>query len=127
MLALAGTGVVWGLLPFVILVFVCLRYGMKRNARDLGIVEELTLWSDEIRVERRDPDGRVRRWQADPWHVRLRLYENGPPEQYLTLKGAGREIELGAFLSPDERVALASELEAAIARAIRGDRSAPAG
>jgi uncharacterized membrane protein len=38
----------------------------------------------------------------------------GPVEHYLTLKGAGREVEIGAFLSEDERKALHGELADAI-------------
>ena len=81
--------------------------------------ERLTLWRDEMRVERREPDGRVLRWQADPMRVRLRLHKEAKVEDYLTLAGGGREIELGAFLSPEERVALADEIEAALTRALR--------
>ena len=32
----------------------------------------------------------------------------------MTLTGIGREIELGAFLSPDERVTLKNDIEAEI-------------
>ena len=57
------------------------------------------------------------RWQANPFWVRLRLDPDARPENYLTLQGGGRRIELGAFLSPEERVELAEELEAALRKA----------
>jgi hypothetical protein len=41
----------------------------------------------------------------------LQLYPTqGPVPQYLTLRGNGREVELGAFLSEEERVALRDEV-----------------
>ena len=49
--------------------------------------------------------------------MRLRLHEDGRIEKYLTLQGNGREIELGAFLSPWERETLHAELGAALAAA----------
>ena len=116
---ISGTPVFWGLLPFLLGALGILWLGLSRSDRDGRLVEEVTVWSDEMRVERRDPGGRVRRWRADPFHVRVTLYPEGKVENYLTLRGAGREIELGAFLSPDERVALADELEDALTRAIR--------
>ena len=55
----------------------------------------------------------MRDWEANPYWVRLKLHEaGGPVPKYLTLSGAGREIELGAFLTPGERVELKSCLEA---------------
>ena len=42
----------------------------------------------------------------------VNLYkENGPVDKYLTLKGNGREIELGSFLSPEEREKIYSQLK----------------
>ena len=52
----------------------------------------------------------MRRWHANPFWVRIRLREDAPIEKYLTLQGNGREIELGAFLSPWERETLYSEI-----------------
>ena len=36
----------------------------------------------------------------------------GPVPHYVTLSGNGREVEIGAFLSEEERVELFSELQA---------------
>ena len=118
LVALAGTPVFWGLLPFAGTAVGLLWLGLRRSDRDRRLVEELTLWRDEVRVERREPSGRCLRWSAEPMRVRLRLRAE-PIESYLTLTGGGREIELGAFLSPPERVALMEEIEAALTRAIR--------
>ena len=114
-----GSPVFWGLLPFCAGAVVMLWYAFLRNDRDGRLSEELTLWRDEMRVERREPRGRIRRWSADPFKVRVILHPDGRPENYLTLKGGSREIELGAFLSPEERVDLAEELEAAVTKALR--------
>jgi uncharacterized membrane protein len=117
--AVAGTPVFWGLAPFLLLAFGALWLAIRRNGRHLRIQERLTLWRDEVRVERREPNGRLLRWQAEPLRVRLRLHKDGKVEDYLTLAGGAREIELGAFLAPEERVALATEIEAALTRAVR--------
>lgn len=119
LIALVGTPVFWPLAVFLAIPFLALRYAMRRNARQLRIEEVLSVWPDEVRVERREPDGRVLRWQADPMRVRLRLHKDAKVEDYLTLTGGGREIELGAFLSPEERVGLADEIERALTRALR--------
>lgn len=113
-----GTPVFWGLLPFEAAALGLLWLGLRRSDRDGMLVEELSLWRDEIRVERREPSGRVLRWRADPYWVRLTLHAEGAKvEDYLTLIGGGREIELGAFLSPDERRNLKAEIERALAAA----------
>lgn len=115
----SGTPVFWGLIPFLGAALGLLWLGLRRSDRDGRLVEEVAIWPDEMRVERREPCGEIRRWSADPFRVRIQLYPEGKVENYLTLRGAGREIELGAFLSPEERVALAAELEDALTRAIR--------
>lgn len=117
--AVAGTPVFWGLAPFLLLAFGALWFAIRRNGRHLCIEERLTVWRDEVRVERREPDGRLLRWQAEPLRVRLRLHKEAKVEDYLTLAGGAREIEIGAFLAPEERVALAAEIESALTRALR--------
>ena len=116
-LPFAGTPVFWGLVPFVAGAFLLFRHMIRRNRRARSLHERLELWPDMIRVERVEPDGTVRDWQANPYWVRVHLREDTEIEHYLTLEGAGREIELGAFLTPEERVTLAADLERALARA----------
>jgi uncharacterized membrane protein len=114
LLPLLGTGAAWGLLPFLVGMLVAVYAAIRRSYADGRLVEELRLWPDLITVERREPRGAVRRWHANPNWVRLRLLENARIEKYLTLEGNGREIELGAFLSPEERQRLHGELRAAL-------------
>ena len=51
--------------------------------------------------------------------ARVRIHPDARIEDYMTMTGGGREIELGAFLSPEERVELADEIERALTAAIR--------
>ncbi|MEO0990136.1 MAG: DUF2244 domain-containing protein [Pseudomonadota bacterium] len=99
------------LLPFG-LTLTMLWYSLKRSWSDRRITEEVRLWSDRIVVRRRDPGGMERSWEANPYWVRVSLHvEDGPIPNYLTLSGEGREIEVGAFLSEDERLELRHDLE----------------
>jgi len=113
---LLGTSLLWGIVPFELAVLAGVFAAFRRSYADGALTEELRLWPDQISVVRREPRGGVRTWRADPYWVKARLIEDGKVEQYLTLRGGGREIELGAFLSPEERVALHADLTAALAR-----------
>ncbi|MEO0683328.1 MAG: DUF2244 domain-containing protein [Pseudomonadota bacterium] len=119
-LAAVGLGAVaLGLAPFLAATLAALAWAIARSNRDGRLQERLRLWADLVEVERREPGGRVRRWSANPYWVTVTVHPEGRgrPDSYLTLAGAGREIELGAFLSPEEREALAEELLGAFAQA----------
>ncbi|MEL7347121.1 MAG: DUF2244 domain-containing protein [Pseudomonadota bacterium] len=119
LLPLVTTKVIWIPLLFALATLGAVAWALTRNTADGRLVEQVRLWPDEMRVERIEPSGRVLRWSADPYWVRLIIHEDGRPENYLTVKGGGREIELGAFLSPEERLELAAEIENAIRRSAR--------
>lgn len=111
MIPLLGTPVLWGLLPFVMGALAAIYYGLSRNYRDAELIETLTLWTDRIAIFRQNPRGHDQQWQANPHWVQIDLAESGGPvPNYLTLRGAGRVVELGAFLAPDERIALYRDL-----------------
>ncbi len=112
---LSGTKAAWGLLPFLLAALVAMYLALRRSWLDGRLREELKLWPDLITVVRREPGGRVWRWHANPFWVRMKLADGAKVEKYLTLSGNGREIELGAFLSPGERERLHADLQAAFA------------
>ncbi|MDE3080073.1 MAG: DUF2244 domain-containing protein [Paracoccaceae bacterium] len=117
LLALVGSPELWGVLPFAVLTGGGLWLAFRSNYRSGKLIERLRLWPNRIEINRHEPDGRQLDWTANPHWIRIALHaEGGPVEQYLTLKGSGREVELGAFLSPEERVALKDQIERAIAR-----------
>ncbi|SFJ58822.1 DUF2244 domain-containing protein [Jannaschia pohangensis] len=116
-LGLLGTKALWGILPFALGVIGLLWFSLKRNWRDRDILETLTLTSDIARLVRIDPDGTRRDWQANPYWVRITRHEKvGQIEDYLTLEGGPRTVEIGAFLTPEERRTLEHNLLGALGR-----------
>jgi uncharacterized membrane protein len=89
-----------------------LTVGMIRlNDRRLQMSEELVLSEDRVALTRREARGHERHWEANPHWVRVSLREeDGPVPNYVTLRGGDREVEIGAFLSPEERAALYEDL-----------------
>lgn len=119
LLSIGGTPVFWGLAPFLLLAFWGIWYAIQRNGRNLMLSETLWIWRDEVRVERRQANGQLLRWQAESIRVRIQLHKDAQIEDYLTLSGGGRVIELGAFLAPEERTSLADEIERGLNRALQ--------
>lgn len=116
--AVLGTKVLWGLLPFLVLTVWGIWRALSSSYRTGELTERLTLHPDRIEIIRRAPDGTELRWHANPYWVSVTLHATGGPvPDYLTLKGEGREVELGAFLSPEERRDLADALRATLSAA----------
>lgn len=113
--AVIGTAVLWGLLPFLALAVWALWAALNRSYRDGEILEELVIQSETVNLTRHDPNGRKRDWEANPYWIRVEMHpKGGPVENYLTLNGGARVVEIGAFLTPPERQQLYGELIDAI-------------
>lgn len=109
LLALLGSVVLWGLLPFAALPLWALWRAIRQSYR--APREVMTLSRDRLELVRSDPGREDRVWRTNPYWVRAALRRNGPVEDYLVLTDGRREIELGAFLAPEERQALHDELD----------------
>ncbi len=117
LLSIIGSPVLWALLPFLAATIWALWFALRKNGLDRDIVEDLTLSPAMITLVRHQPNGQALQWQANPHWVRPVLHAaGGPVPQYLTLQGGPRVVELGAFLSEDERVSLRDELSRALDR-----------
>ncbi|ETX27532.1 DUF2244 domain-containing protein [Roseivivax isoporae] len=113
-----GTAVFWGLLPFLMIAVFGIFYALRRNGRDRQILEVLTMTPETIRLVRHNPHGPQQEWHCNPYWTRVAMHDKGGPVPfYVTLSGAGREVEIGAFLSEEERKALYSELTDRVAQA----------
>ena len=81
--------------------------------------EVLDLTPSMLTLTRSDPGRPDRVWQTNPYWVRVGLRSSGPVDDYLVLRDGRREVELGAFLAPEERVRLHDELDRRLG-ALRG-------
>jgi len=115
LLVLLGGPALWVMLPFSLLPVVAIWYFIERSYKDGTLREELRLWPDLIAVERHNPRAEPQFWYANPYWTRLNILAgDGPVEDYVTLTGNDRTIELGAFLSPQQRV----EAHASLSRSL---------
>lgn len=113
---LLGTKALWIMLPFVLAPLALVWIFLRRSYRDGELREVLTLTKGRVRLVRRAPDGATQDWEANPYWVRIER-RPGPVEAYLVLTGGPCEVEIGAFLSPEERETLEAEIESALSRA----------
>lgn len=116
--AVLGSPILWVLLFFFAGAVVAIWWAIMSNRRHRKIVEQLSIWPDRIVLRHTRAGDAPLLWDANPYWVELSMVEKGGPvDNYLTLRGNDRSVEIGAFLSSDERITLRRELEFALARA----------
>lgn len=120
--AFAGIGLgfflagAWPVIGFCGLEVLLIWWCFKLNFRSLRRHETILLTDGELELRRIAPDGTVERIALQTYWLRVRLDESPGRSSRLVLASHGREISVGAFLAPDERVELARALEQALAR-----------
>lgn len=118
LLPLIGTALFWGLLPFLVLTVFGMKYALDRNRRNAQILEVLTLGPEDAELSHRKGNRPAQVWRGNRHWITVTLHDqSGPVPNYVTLRGAGREVEIGAFLSEEERKSLYEDLSRAIPQA----------
>lgn len=122
LLAVVGSPVLWALLPFVGVAMAAMWWALKRSWADKSVTEALLIWSDHVELSHVPARGPRLSWQANTYWVRPQLHAlRGPLKAYITLRGSpdGREVELGSFLSEEERRVLFADLARVLSEAAR--------
>lgn len=115
LIALLGKTALWGILPFFGLMLWGLWAAINTSYKRGEVLEVFVATDDTVTLTRNNPDGTVQRWTANRYWASVHLHQtDGPVENYLTLRGGDREVEIGAFLDVPERLALYGELRAAL-------------
>lgn len=115
-LSLLGTLALWGLLPFVLLAVGGIYAALRWNHHARRIEETLTLDGDTAHLVHRTAAGQVKEWECNRyWAVVTKYESDGPVPHYITLRCENREVEIGSFLSEEERIALYDDLQRALA------------
>ena len=114
LLAVLGSPVVWVLMIFFAATLAGVWRAVMANKATRTMHEALTVTPQKVRLEHVPHKGEPKDWEANPLWVTVKMRRDGPVENYLTLQGNGREVEIGAFLTPEERAALYDELRGAL-------------
>ena len=105
---------------FLVLLFysvtlLLLFFFIMLNYRAGKLYESIKIWPNLIEVRRFEVNGKDKNWCSNPYWTKVKLYEKSQKvENYLTLRGGGREVEIGSFLAPNERLEVKNKIESII-------------
>ena len=120
LLSVLGTAVLWWMLPFLGAAVWALWAALRRSYKDGEVSEDITRAGDILTLTHRPVSGDDLYWECNIYWVRAELHkEGGPVPNYVTLSGNGRQVELGRFLSEDERKDLFNEVQTYLSAASR--------
>lgn len=91
-------------------------FAFKLNYRDARRYETIRLTDSMLTVERFTPSGRRERWRFQPYWLKVEIDDNPQPGSTVTLRSHGRMVEIGSFLSPEEKLDFANALRTELAK-----------
>lgn len=104
----------WPVTGFLGLDVLLLYLAFRWNYRQARRAEFVRLDQDGLTVRRLEPDGRSRGWRFEPYWVRVSVDQQTRNDHRLVLSSHGQRLEIGAFLTTDERLELAHALNEAL-------------
>jgi uncharacterized membrane protein len=104
----------WPVLGFFGLDVLLVYLAFKLNYRDGRLVETIEIAGPRLALVRVHPSGRREEFEFNPYWTRVQLEEELDGRTRLHLGSHGQRVGFGAFLSDDERRAVAWQLTAAL-------------
>lgn len=104
----------WPVVPFCGLDVLLIWIAFKLNYRAARLYERVRLTDADLTVQRVAWKKPERRWTFQPYWLRIRVEDRPDAPQQVTLTSHGQSVQVGSFLSPDERVEFARSLEDAL-------------
>lgn len=94
-----------------------LWWAFRASYRSGQLVEHLHLTDSALTIARIHPNGSAVHWTMQPAWLQVDIDDPPRHESQLRLTSHGREIIVGQFLTPDERLEVATALRAALHKA----------
>lgn len=93
-------------------------WALSASRMDARQYEEVSLWADQLTLKRVSAHGQEQVLRFDPFHVKLVIDRDiNERTTALHLRTARNDIEIGAFLSPDDKASFAKVFGTALKRA----------
>lgn len=107
----------WPVVGYFGLDAILIYWAFRRNFSDARLYEQVDLTDSELVVRRVMKGAEPQEWRFIPYWVRVELVEHEALETCgpLYLASHGRKLQIGSFLSPDERRSFATALTRALA------------
>ena len=109
----------WPVFGFFGIDVVLVYLAFKMNFRDAERYETLRLTATSLTVERVAPSGKRERWRFQPYWLQVEIDDDPEPGSALMLRSHGRIVEIGSFLTAEEKIDLANALRHELAK-LRG-------
>ena len=108
----------WPVVGFLGLDALALYWALIASRRSGDAFEQVTLWPDALEIRHVTPRGAEKSHRFNPFWVRLHI-DRDPDDRVLrlTLRNRGDELEIGAFLNPDDKKSFALAFGDALTKA----------
>ena len=106
----------WPVFGFMGAELVLLYVALRLNQRNSNALERLSLTDDAFTVERIDRHGAPHSWQFQPQWLRVDLNKPSPYTAHLSLNSKGQRLNLGRYLTADEKSEVAERLSGVLRR-----------
>ncbi len=107
----------WPVMGFFGLDVAIIYLAFRINYRRASVHENLCLTREALTIERVNHWGEAKTWHFAPAWLQVRMVEPARPGRGLVLRSHGQDLEIGRFLTLEERRDLAGALRQALARA----------